>query len=236
MSKRRWGLAEKLTTAAVGPRLSGARLLLRPLVSSDFAAWQEVRRRCGEWLTKWEPRRAVGVVDAAESRRAFDARCEASDRERASGTAFRFGIFRDGRFVGEINVGSVQRGAYQNAYVGYWIDEAVAGSGYMPEAVVCVLRFAFEDLGLHRVQISIIPRNASSRRVPEKLALRNEGIAERYLEINGVWEDHVRYAMTVEEWWQRREELVAQWLTPSDRHDSEATLVADEVLRPSDVN
>ena len=65
---------------------------------------------------------------------------------------------------------------------------------------------------LHRVQISIIPRNAASRRVVEKLDIRDEGIAERYLEINGVWEDHVRYAITAEEWDDRGEALCKEWL------------------------
>src|SRR5947208_1195250 len=115
------------------------------------------------------------------------------------GSGFSFGIFVDGRVDGEINLSSIKRGPFQNAYVGYWIDEALAGNGYMPEAVVVLLRFAFEELGLHRVQIAIIPRNRPSRRVVEKLELREEGIAERYLEINGTWEDHVRYAITAEE-------------------------------------
>jgi [ribosomal protein S5]-alanine N-acetyltransferase len=48
----------------------------------------------------------------------------------------------------------------------------------------------------------------------EKLALREEGVAERYLEIDGVWEDHVRYAITAEEWDERREQLEAAWLGP----------------------
>ena len=103
-------------------------------------------------------------------------------------------------FAGEINLSIVQRGPFQSSYVGYWIDEAQAGHGYTPEALVCVCRTAFEDLHLHRVQISIIPRNTASRRVVEKLEIREEGTAVRYLEINGVWEDHIRYAMTAEEW------------------------------------
>ncbi|MHB1534485.1 MAG: GNAT family N-acetyltransferase, partial [Acidimicrobiales bacterium] len=119
-----------------------------------------------------------------------------------------------GRFVGEINLSSVQRGPYQNAYVGYWIDQAAAGNGYTPEAFVVVSRFAFEDLALHRLQASIIPRNTASHRVAEKLALRNEGIASRYLEINGVWEDHVRYALTAEEWALRRDSYLRQWILP----------------------
>ena len=86
----------------------------------------------------------------------------------------------------------MQRGPLQNAHVGYWIDEACAGRGYMPESVVVLARYAFDDLRLHRLQVNIIPRNRNSRRVMEKLGLREEGIAIRYLEINGVWEDHVR--------------------------------------------
>jgi ribosomal-protein-alanine N-acetyltransferase len=73
-------------------------------------------------------------------------------------------------------------------------------------------RFAFEDVGLHRLQVSIIPRNRPSRRVVEKLGLRAEGIAVRYLCINGVWEDHMRFAITAEEWEERREELMGEWV------------------------
>jgi ribosomal-protein-alanine N-acetyltransferase len=82
----------------------------------------------------------------------------------------------------------------------------------MPEALVLMARFAFEQVHLHRFQVSIIPRNLRSRRVVEKLKLRDEGIAQRYLEINGAWEDHIRYALTVEEWHDRRDELVREWL------------------------
>ena len=113
---------------------------------------------------------------------------------------------------GEINLNSIQRGPFQNAYVGYWIDQARAGNGYMSEAVAVVAKFAFEDLRLHRLQIAIVPRNARSRRVVEKLGLRDEGIAARYLEINGVWEDHMRFAITAEEWTERRAEIQRAWL------------------------
>ena len=75
-----------------------------------------------------------------------------------------------------------------------------------------VLKFAFEELHLHRLQVSIVPRNNSSRRVVEKLDLRCEGLAEKYLEINGIWEDHLRYAMTVEEWEIRKKEMTSSWL------------------------
>jgi ribosomal-protein-alanine N-acetyltransferase len=181
-------------------------------VPSDFEQWQEVRRANVEWLTRWEPRRLPGQPDPVEDRDAFAVRCSARHRERQLGTGYGFGVFVGGRFAGEINVSAVQRGPFQSAYVGYWIDNRHAGQGYVPEGLVALFQHAFETLRLHRLQIAIIPRNKASRRVVEKLGLREEGIAARYLEINGVWEDHVRYAMTTEEWSRRRDELLAAWI------------------------
>jgi ribosomal-protein-alanine N-acetyltransferase len=195
--------------------LAGRRVRLRPLAPSDFEQWQEVRQRCDQWLTRWEPQTPQGRPDVVTDRRAFAARCGARDRERQLGTGYGFGIFAGNRLRGEINLNAIQRGPFQNAYVGYWIDEEVAGRGYTPEAVVVVFRFGFEELGLHRLQVSIIPRNRPSRRVAEKLDLREEGTAVRYLEINGVWEDHIRYAITSEEWEERRDRYLREWILPA---------------------
>ncbi len=199
------------------PLLQGRRVTLRPLVASDFGQWSEVRQRSAGWLTKWEPSRPPGVADVTTNRSAFAARCRARERERQLGTGYGFGIFAGHRFCGEINVNGVQRGPFQSAYVGYWMDEDCAGRGYTPEAVVVVARHCFDELALHRLQIAIIPRNTASRRVVEKLRLREEGVAVRYLEINGVWEDHVRYAITAEEWAQRRAELLCEWVDRAER-------------------
>ncbi|MFN2504853.1 MAG: GNAT family N-acetyltransferase [Acidimicrobiales bacterium] len=195
-------------------QLQGRRVLLRPLVAADFEAWRQVRTRNVDWLTKWEPRPPEGYPSDSTDRAAFAARCGAREREWQLGTGFGFGIFVGTDLSGEINLSGVQRGPFQNAYVGYWIDEAKAGRGYVPEALVVAARFAFEELNLHRLQVAIIPRNQASRRVAEKLELRNEGVAARYLAINGVWEDHIRYAITAEEWRQRREALLRTWIEP----------------------
>ncbi len=192
--------------------LFGRRVLLRPLSVSDFPAWREVRRRNEAWLTRWEPTRMPGQPDVIEDRDAFAVRCSARQRERQLGVGYGYGVFVDGVFAGEVNLSSVQRGPFQSAYVGYWIDEKQAGNGYTPEALVAVARLAFDELRLHRVQIAIIPRNTASRRVVEKLGVREEGVAERYLEINGIWEDHVRYAVTAEEWDERGARLCSDWL------------------------
>jgi ribosomal-protein-alanine N-acetyltransferase len=194
--------------------LPGWRIRLATLIESDYEAWLAVRTRCRSWLVPWEPR-STGAPLAPEDAASFAARCAMRERERQLGSGFGFGIFLEGRFAGEITLSSIQRGPFQNGSIGYWIDEELAGSGLTPEAVVVVLQFAFETLSLHRVEVAIIPRNMASRRVMEKLALRNEGVALGFLEINGEWEDHVRYAMTAEEWKVRGPELRAGWLKRS---------------------
>ena len=102
--------------------------------------------------------------------------------------------------IGRINFGGVLRGAFQSAYVGYWIDKRHEGRGFMTEAVRGALGFAFDTANLHRAQIAIMPRNLASLRVMEKVGARREGVAERYLCIAGHWEDHVLFAVTREEW------------------------------------
>ncbi len=205
----------ELTVSSISTELVGRRVRLRPLREDDYEAWIEVRSRCRDWLLAWEPRPA-GAPYPAEDRTTFVTRCSMRERERQLGTGYGFGIFAMGRFVGEVNLSSVARGPFQNAYVGYWVDQAQAGRGYVPEACVLLFRFAFEEIGLHRLQISIIPRNRPSRRVAQKLWLRGEGIALRYLEIDGKWEDHVRYALTAEEWVERRDRYFRQWQSGSE--------------------
>jgi len=183
------------------PELAGERVYLRPLTVDDWPAWRDVRARSRVWLETWEPRPETGAPDPVRDREAFRARCGAWERQRHFDAAYGFGLFlADGRFAGEVSLGSVQRGPFQMAYIGYWIDEPLAGQGYVPEAVVLVMRFAFETLGLHRLEAAIVPRNTASRRVAEKLGLRDEGTARGFLQIQGRYEDHVRYAITAEEW------------------------------------
>ncbi len=191
--------------------LPGRRVRLGTLVESDYPAWLEVRTACRDWLVPWEPR-SKGAPHPSEDEASFIARCGMRERERHLGTGFGFGIFLDGRFAGEVTLSGIQRGPFQNASIGYWVDQRLAGQGLVPESVVVVLQYAFESLRLHRIEVAIIPRNTASRRVATKLGLRDEGTALGFLEIDGAWEDHVRYAITSEEWVHRGPQLRAAWL------------------------
>ena len=58
-----------------------------------------------------------------------------------------------------------------------------------------MLDFAFDKLGLHRVEAACLPHNAPSRGLLAKSGFREEGFAREYLRINGRWQDHVLFAI-----------------------------------------
>jgi ribosomal-protein-alanine N-acetyltransferase len=84
--------------------------------------------------------------------------------------------------------------------MGYFIDQQYNGKGYATQSVHLAIQFAFGKIDLHRIQAGVLPRNIGSIRVLEKNKFRYEGLAKRYLKINGQWEDHNLYAITREDW------------------------------------
>lgn len=196
------------------PKLQGKRVILRPLVADDFPQWTEVRQRCRSWLLPWEPRKLPNLSDPDTDLKAFQQRCQFMRTEREAGKGYGFGVFANGQLIGEMNMSSVMGHPFYSCYVGYWIDQSRAGQNYAPEALAAVLRFGFEECLLYRIQVAIVPTNSASLRVVEKLGIPNEGLARKFLEINGTWEDHRLFAMTIEDWEQKSEALIARWLKP----------------------
>ncbi len=105
----------------------------------------------------------------------------------------------DGQLVGQVTLTGLTRGSAQWVQVGYWIDRDLAGRGITTTAVALVVDHCLQDLDLHRVEIAIRPENTASLRVVDKLGFRREGLAPRYLHIDGAWRDHLLCALTVEE-------------------------------------
>jgi ribosomal-protein-alanine N-acetyltransferase len=101
--------------------------------------------------------------------------------------------------VGCINLGEIVRGAFQSAYLGYYVFEPHAGKGLMRQALSLVVEEAFSVLGLHRLEANIQPANVQSKALVTALGFRLEGVSPRYLKIAGAWRDHERYAITAEE-------------------------------------
>lgn len=99
------------------------------------------------------------------------------------------------KIIGTVAFTNVVRGPLQSCFLGYNIDEEENGKGYASEAIAIACQYVFSKMKLHRIEANIIPRNAPSIRIVEKLNFEREGLSKRYLKINGIWEDHIRYSL-----------------------------------------
>ncbi len=174
------------------------RLVLRPLGLEDAPALLRYVVENKDWLAPWEPARHDSYYTVEAQRSVLYQNLE----DRRGGTGVLFGIYEHEapqEVQGRISVSGIVRGIWQNGFIGYSIAASRGGRGLMTEALRRVVLFSFAELALHRVQASIIPRNAASIRVAEKSGFRLEGHSPRYMEIGNVWEDHDIFALTAED-------------------------------------
>lgn len=106
--------------------------------------------------------------------------------------SYSFGIFTKSsdELIGNVALNEVLRSSLQSCFIGYYLDMQHNGKGYMTEVVKLLVKYAFEDLKLHRIEAGVMPHNIRSMRVLEKAGFMKEGIARKNVKINGVWEDH----------------------------------------------
>jgi [ribosomal protein S5]-alanine N-acetyltransferase len=162
----------------------------------DKSAYVRLREDSAYWLEPWEP--LLPGDKSPIDDEAFDRFYGSCHTETSVRHLIR--LLATDEIVGQVSLNNIARGPFQSATLGYWIGAPYARKGYMSEAITLAVDLAFATLGLHRVEANIIPRNTPSINLVKKLGFRYEGTAERYLRIAGVWEDHERWAVTVEEW------------------------------------
>ncbi len=173
--------------------LRRGRITLRPPKQGDWKLWAEVREQSRDFLAPWEP---TWPYDAL-TRRAFRRRVRAYHQEIRQGSGFSFLIVRnsDGALLGGVTLSNLRRGVAQAASLGYWIGEPHARQGYMSDAIALVLDYAFEQLGMHRIEAACLPHNDASKSLLLKMGFSQEGYARQYLRINGSWQDHLLFAI-----------------------------------------
>lgn len=174
------------------PRLEGTRIFLRLPEMRDAAEWCLAIQKNKDFLKPWSPSSALRHIH----KKGFAARHALWRFDSRAGVAHVFFIFDRGthKLIGGITLGNIIRGAGQMATLGYWMDEDMTGKGYMTEAVGVVSRFAFDTLGLHRLQAGCLLDNIASHRVLLKNGFEAEGIARGYIKIDGQWQDHLIFA------------------------------------------
>ena len=143
-----------------------------------------------EFLREYGPRREAAFFTAERQQEIL----EQEIRSQQAKLSFRFYIkpmAEPEKIIGIAALNNVVYGAFCSAFLGYKLDSEYLNRGYMTMAVNMISSYAFQTLGLHRLEANVMPRNKASLRVLEKNQFVNEGISRYYLNINGVWEDHI---------------------------------------------
>jgi ribosomal-protein-alanine N-acetyltransferase len=166
--------------------LSGKRVSLRKLAASDRSEFLRMARSSQELHHPW----VAPPIDA----KAFGALLRRTKSDRFASLLV---CERETEAIaGLFNVSEIVRGGFCSAYLGYYVHAAYAGRGYMTEGMTLVCRYAFTQLGLHRLEANIQPANVRSLRLAVRCGFRKEGFSPRYLKIAGRWRDHERWAIT----------------------------------------
>lgn len=172
-------------------------IVLRPLREADQQQWQRLRGDNADHLRPWEPTLPPGVP--AREPIPFRQFVRELDDDARADRAMPWCIEADGQLVGQVHVFGVVRAAQQSGSVGYWLAEPATGRGIATRALALAIDHALGPAGLHRIEVNIRGDNEASLAVVARLGLRDEGVRERFLHIDGAWRDHRTFAVTAEE-------------------------------------
>ena len=169
-------------------------LILRLPLIADFPQWSVLRAQSADFLRPWE---ATWSNDDL-SKTSFAHRVRHFRSTAKKDEAYPFFIFKgdnERTLLGGVTVSNVRRGIAQTATIGYWIGEPYANQGFMAQALRLVCGFCFDQLELHRLEAACLLHNGPSARVLEKNGFEQEGMAKKYLKINGQYQDHLLFAL-----------------------------------------
>lgn len=170
------------------------RLYLKILKPKDVVLVLDYYNRNREFLNEWEPQRPESFYTNSYQKEYL--RQEWLNYK--FDTTIRFWIFKKEdpyKTIGSICFSNIIMGNFKSCFLGYKLDKDEINKGFMTEAIEKGVNIMLNEFGLHRIEINIIPKNERSLRVVEKLGYEREGYSKRYLEINGVWEDHIHFAV-----------------------------------------
>ena len=167
--------------------MKGSSIKIQALTPGDAEEVLEYHLRNREFLRIFEPARDESFYTIDSQKRTL----VESYKQFLNGNGVNFGIFKNDKLIGKIRMSNIVMGVFKNAFIGYSMDEKEQGKGYMKEAVKLVVKYAFEELELHRIEATTLIDNEKSQRVLRNCGFKELGISEKYLYINGEWRDHV---------------------------------------------
>lgn len=175
--------------------LKGKDIILRNLTPGDAKDMLEYYKKNKNHLAPFEPSKDDNFYKLDTQKRFLIK----SYKEFFNGTSVELGIFKHEKLIGKVRLSRILHGSFKNGILGYSIDEEEQGKGYMKESVKLLLKYAFDECDLHRIEASALVYNEKSRNVLKKCGFKLVGINEKYLFINGRWEDHATYYILKED-------------------------------------
>ncbi len=166
--------------------LIGENIEIRILSSENAEELLEYYIRNKKFLSKFEPYRDESFYTIDVQKQSLIE----NYREFIKGQGAHFGIYKNNNMIGRIRINNIIQGVFKSAFIGYSIDEKYQGKGFMKEAVGLVLEYAYEELGLHRIEATTLLDNERSKGVLEACGFTELGICKDYLLINGKWRDY----------------------------------------------
>jgi ribosomal-protein-alanine N-acetyltransferase len=178
--------------------LEGLRVYTRPAKITDRDAWLEIRKKNKDFLMPFEPTWPQKCLTKAFFIKKLVAQSQNWDKDKS----YSFLIFLNDNqsLIGGININNVTRGASQFATLGYWLGEEFQGKGFMAEATNLIVGFSFTELGLQRLNAGCLAHNKRSQNMLKNIGFKEEGYAEKYIQINGKRQDHVLFGLNIDDW------------------------------------
>lgn len=97
--------------------------------------------------------------------------------------------------IGTISCGSITPDPYECGTIGYKFDEDYWHRGYARESLRAVIEEIFAEIKLHRLIAYVMDDNIPSCKLLEAVGFEVEGVCKKNLKVNGVWKNHILYAL-----------------------------------------
>lgn len=176
-------------------KLKGRNILLRNLSPEDSEDLLEYYIRNEDHLRNYEPSRDKSFYTIEAQREIL----LESYKGLMSGKCVDLGIYMDDKIIGKIKISNIVYGVFKNGIIGYSMDKDYQGRGYMKEALRMALKYARDELELHRLEASVLVDNERSKNVLTSCGFKEVGLNEKYLFINGGWRDHLTFYRVLED-------------------------------------
>lgn len=143
-----------------------------------------------DFFERFDPAREDGFYSIENMMKILETEIAAENEKKG----YRFYVFSKkapDKIIGFVGLLNIIYGCFWSCFISYKLDKDCLNRGFMTEAVKKVVDYAFTELKLHRIEGNVLPDNVSSLKVLDKNGFKYEGVAEKYLKINGVWRDHI---------------------------------------------